>query len=307
MILRRLIYLLSLVACVLFFLGYRLWFAWYALVALLCLPLFSLLVSLPAMFTARLKMHLPHSVPMDTDQLMALRCTSAICPPPWKCKLEVARALTQEKWIVSENAPLPTEHCGALLCTIRKPKVYDYLGLFRRKLKCDPVHTVFVRPNPIPMHIPDLDRFAARAWRPKWGGGFSENHELRLYRPGDNVRQIHWKLSAKTGSPILRQPMEPIRERVLVRLDLCGSREELDRKLGRLAWLGSQLLNRDCPFVLQTLTGLGLSSRNITDPESFEQAMDALLGCAPVSTAPAPTAPASAGHQFYIGGGADEE
>lgn len=306
MILRRLIYLLALAGCILFFLAYQLWFSWFALVALLCLPLFSLLISLMAMTTARLKMRLPRNLPVGTEQTLDVHCNSLLFPPPWRCKLVVERPLTQEEWVMQEHDPLPTEHCGGLLCSIQKPRIYDYLGLFCKKMKHDPQRAILVRPKPIPMRIPDLDKFSVSSWRPKWGGGFAENHELRLYRPGDNIQQIHWKLSAKTGSLILRQPMEPIRNQVLVRLDLCGSHAELDRKLGRLLWLGNQLLGKDRHFQLHALTGQGLQRWSITDAESLEKVMDTLLLCSPAHAGADGILSEPADWQYYIGGGADE-
>ena len=69
------------------------------------------------------------------------------------------------------------------------------------------------RPPEVPAHPrhPDLDRYIARAWKPKSGGVCRRNHELRLYRPGDSLNQVHWKLTAKTGKWMIRQPMEPQR------------------------------------------------------------------------------------------------
>jgi len=43
--------------------------------------------------------------------------------------------------------------------------------------------------------------------KPKHGGGYAEEHELREYRPGDMVNSIHWKLSSKTDKVIVREPL----------------------------------------------------------------------------------------------------
>ena len=303
---RRIIYFLSLICCLVFFLAYRLWFSWFALMTVLCLPLFSLLMSLLAIFTAKLRTHLPHRLPLGTGQDFALLCDSLLPPPPWRCKRVVQRPLTGEKWIISKGDSLPTDHCGGLICTVEKPRIYDYLGLFRFYLKPAQPHTLLVYPLPIPTELPGLDKFRVRTYRPKWGGGFAENHELRQYVPGDSIRQIHWKLSAKTGSLILRQPMEPAHRRLLLQLDLCGTAAELDRKLGRLLWIGQTLLDRELPFTLQALTGQGMRTFQVATEEAFTRMMDELL-CASKADSDAlrGLAPA-ADWQFYIGGGPDE-
>lgn len=306
MIHRRLIYLFCLGCCTLFFLAYQLWFSWFALMALLLLPIFSLLMSLLTMRTAHLKLFLPRSIPMGTPQALALRHGSLLCPPPWRCKLEVRRPITGQTWDMAEDEPLPTDHCGALVCSIIKPRIYDYLGLFSMKMNHDPKKTMLVLPTPIPMDLPGVDSDTVHVWKPKWGGGFAENHELRLYQPGDSIRQIHWKLSAKTGSLILRQPMEPVRQEVTVAMELCGTPEELDRKFGRLMWLGHRLTDRERPFTLQVYTGNGQESWLIADRSEFDKVLHTLLRTSPAENISANAPAVSSAHYYYIGGGADE-
>ena len=194
MLLRRIIYLAALVACVIFYAAYQQWFSFFLLVAMLGLPLFSLLLSLFPMLTARAVLNTPKSTTIGTMQYLDEDCVGLLPPPPWQCKVVVERPLTQERWVKEDGDALPTEHCGALNCTIEKAWVCDYLGLFRLPLQKSSPRRILVRPRPIPMELYTLQKFTVRAWRPKWGGGFAENHELRKYHPGDSVRQIHWKL-----------------------------------------------------------------------------------------------------------------
>ena len=302
----RIVYVLSLFSCLVFFLAYRLWFAWFALITVLCLPLFSLLMSLLAIFTARLRTDLPHRLSIGTEKSFSISCDSLLPAPPWRCKRVVERPLTGEKWVLRQNDPLPTDHCGGLICSVEKPRIYDYLGLFCFRLKPPHAHTLVVYPKPVPTKLPALYKFRVRSYKPKWGGGFAENHELRPYVPGDSIRQIHWKLSAKTGSLILRQPMEPDRRRLLLQLDLQGSAEELDRKFGRLLWAGQTLLDRDLPFELQALTGQGTRTFRVATPDDLTRMMDELLSASPARSDATRAAAPAADWLLYIGGGADE-
>lgn len=306
MLLRRIIYLAALVACVIFYAAYQQWFSFFLLVAMLGLPLFSLLLSLFPMLTARAVLNTPKSTTIGTMQYLDEDCVGLLPPPPWQCKVVVERPLTQESWVKEDGDALPTEHCGALNCTIEKAWVCDYLGLFRLPLQKSSPRRILVRPRPIPMELYTLQKFTVRAWRPKWGGGFAENHELRKYHPGDSVRQIHWKLSAKTGSYILRQPMEPIQDRLQVRMDLRGTPAELDRKLGRLLWLGDKLLDKDLQFDLHVLTGQGIQKWHIADPDTFRKVIDALLVCTPAPSSSSENRTTYSQWQYYIGGEADE-
>ena len=164
-----------------------------------------------------------------------------------------------------------------------------------------------VEPKPVPIpHSEEADADAAFAWKPK-NGGFSENHELRLYAPGDNLRQIHWKLSAKTGKLIIREPMEPDPGRVLVSLVLKGEGDELERLLGRTLWLGRRLIEQQIPFELLSRTGDGIRRARVNNLQALDVAMEELLSSTTVKDE-LPALPAEAfTHQYILGGEPDEE
>ncbi|MEX0776813.1 MAG: DUF58 domain-containing protein [Phycisphaeraceae bacterium] len=53
-------------------------------------------------------------------------------------------------------------------------------------------------------------------------GGSEEFFGLRQYRPGDNLRSIDWRHSAKTGQLICREMTQPSPPRIMLLLDLTG-------------------------------------------------------------------------------------
>ena len=152
---------------------------------------------------------------------------------------------------------------------------------------------------------PSLERYIAGAWRPKHGGGFAENHDLRLYRPGDDLRQIHWKLAAKTGKLIFREPIEPTRGKVLLTMELSGDPNTVDTKMGKLLWMSRYLLENDLHHDVRCLTGRGTESYTVTDEESLMQVLRSLLGAPKTQNGSLPLA-TDAAWQYRIGGGDDE-
>ena len=304
---RRTIYFLTLVGCVIFYGAYQQWVSWFALLAVLLLPLFSLVVSLPAMLLARLQIDNPRAIYLGQRQELVLLYGSRFLPtPPWRCRIQIQHPMTDRQWRVKDVEDLPADHCGELIFKIRKARVYDYLGLISIPMRRGGESRTLVRPCPVhPGPVPDPDQHRSTVWRPKRGGGFAENHELRLYRPGDSIQQIHWKLSAKTGQLILREPMEPIRGRVLLRLDLSGNPAELDEKLGKLCWIGDMLLGKNLIFTLQCLTGSGVESWQVTDHAQLQQAVDDLLRRPKAQFGTLRDHPEQAAWQYYIGGDAD--
>lgn len=275
---RRVVYLAALVGCIVLFWAYREWLSWLLMVIVVFLPWLSLLVSLPAMLSIRVAVSCPEVLLMGGQTAAVFKGSCVLPQPPVKGKLLVKRLLTGESWLLPRGSLLPTDHCGALQITPRRVWVYDYLGLLRLPVRRIKDTTVLVRPVQVSEEEPpDVSRYLVNAWKPKPGGGFAENHELRLYRPGDDLRQLHWKLSAKTGKLVLREPMEALRGLALLTLELSGTPEELDSKLGRLQWLSGYLLSRDVPHQIHCLTGHGMESFQVKSEADVQAAVDTLL------------------------------
>lgn len=303
----RILWLLIWLGSLVFLIFYRQWLAWLLLGGVLLVPLFSLLVSLPAMLTARLETWLPERLETGTAAELGFECKSRFIMPPWRCRVLVKHAITGRTLRLHPGDPLPTEHCGALLCTLSRARVCDYLGLFSLPIHGQREHRVIVEPKPVPIeNAQEADADSAFAWKPK-NGGFSENHELRLYAPGDSLRQIHWKLSAKTGKLIIREPMIPDPGRVLVRLELKGSAHDTDRLLGKTLWLGRRLLEQNIPFEVLCLTGEGVESFRVDTAQRLEQTMDALLQRPVAGKGSVLDRVEAASKQYDIGGGSDED
>ena len=305
---RRLIYLATLVGCLAFYIFYRHWLAWFVLLLVLLLPVFSLAVSLPAMLTTQVGIQLPEAVALGDSAKAELVMKCALPRPPFRGSLLVQRPMTGEQWKFKDTARLPTDHCGGLSVQAISGWVYDYLGLFRIRIRRKETGSVVVRPKAVaPEPPPDLSRYLAQGWRPKIGGGFAENHELRLYRPGDNLGQIHWKLTAKTGKLILRESMQPERGRAMLTLDLNGSQPELDKKLGKLLWLSRMLLEAEVAHEIYALTGSGVMCCRVTDEASLIRALDSLLWEPCSKSGSIQDRRLAASWTYHIGGGTDEE
>ncbi len=277
----RILYILALVGSAVFYIAYEEWISWIILFAMLILPWFSLVLSLRAILRLRIKLEVPEHIAQGAA---AKVITEANCPtgiPPYKCKIKITKPITGEKWLVCPEKCLPSEHCGGLTVSTARTVVYDYLGLFRFKVRKTPARIVRVIPKNETLPIPEeFNRILARSLRAKHGGGFSENHEIRPYRPGDTLNLIHWKLSAKTDELMLREPMEPDQGLALLTLDINGTPEELDRKFSRLTCYGSFLLAHEVAFEVLALTANGIETWIIREETEWKTCINSLL-CAP--------------------------
>lgn len=266
----RLLYLAALAGVLVFYTYYTGWFSWYLLVLALVLPWFSLLCSIRPMLRLRLQAELPPACGIGTAASLRLSGRdNKLLAPPFRFQVVIfdrmANSVCRQKILLSgassAQVELPTNHAGSYLCSLEKGRVYDYLGLFCFPLRLPALGELLVRPEEqLPRELPSLSELMAKAYRAAPAGGFAEVHDLRDYQPGDSMRDIHWKLSAKTDKLIVREPLEPMRGQAILSFDLAGSRETVDRTLGLLQGMSAWLLSQELSHTVCWL-----------NPQTFEQ------------------------------------
>ncbi len=307
MIRRWCIYLSVLLGCLVLYAVNQGWFAWMILQSALWLPMLSLLLSLPSILSVRVKVDTGGVTDVGSIVPLVIRVRCPLPVPYYRCKVRVTRKTTNQSVLLKHQDHLPTGHCGNLDCTPDKCWVFDYLCLFRFPIHHTEGSTLTVRPLPVALPLmQELDALQARSWQPKPGGGFAENHELRLFRPGDSMNQVHWKLSAKIGKLTVREAMEPAKGRILLTMELHGNEEELDEKLGRLHWLSDNLIQKGMHHELYARTGNGLIREKITSEETLLETMDKLLDSPVAPSTSSVTVPQWVSWHYHIGGGTDE-
>ena len=123
-------------------------------------------------------------------------------------------------------------YCGRIYFFIDTFRVYDYLKIFSKKLKFSDSIFVNILPNiqEIPMFIsPETRLYMADSdeYDPhQKGDDVTEIFALREYRPGDSMKSIHWKLSARLEQWMVKEFSKPEGVQVLLLLDLYHDRAE---------------------------------------------------------------------------------
>lgn len=300
----RLGYAAALAGALLFYLCYRRYLSWYLLVLALALPLFSLALSLPAMLSLRVWLSPSREqVPRGEEAQLLLEAAVPLKLPVarLRLKLAVVNQLTGAKLSgrhafpvrevgASLSRTLPTDHCGQLVCQASGLWVCDLLGLFSLPLAAPVSRPVLIMPRVLPREeilslLPQGLFSQPPSYRPKPGGGPSEDYEVRPYRPGDPMRAVHWKLTSKLDELVVREPLEPLREEILVLFDRSGTPEELDLSFDRLYSVCLALLERGLEHQVfwRDASPAGLCSARILDRNGLESCLTGLLSAPPPS------------------------
>ena len=302
----RLIYLAVLAGCGIFCIAYGQWFSRVLLTVTMVFPWLSLLLSLRAIRNFHAAPAGPESLLTDSYVHLWLVGSSSLPMPPFRGTLKLRSGFTGETLRYNDDKGIPTAHCGSYTVTVMRGRVYDYLGLFSFPIQHSEEKTLRILPKPLP--VSDFPPLSQQSFphQHTYSDADVENHQLRLYHPGDSLNRIHWKLSAKTGQLLIREPIPAQSHTALLTLTLQGTRDALDRKLGRLVWLGNYLLRQDFPFVLKALTGCGLLEFSIQMPYDLQRALDALLVCPLTQEECLPLEQRQAFWHYHIGGKPDD-
>lgn len=111
---------------------------------------------------------------------------------------------------------IPTEHTAVIRTEIRSAYMPDFLGLFRlplrlrshsARMKTLSQDTVILPHTKAPEGKLRMWDNSSAAMTPTTRP--SEQYEIRTYRPGDALRSVHWKLTAKVDGILVREAVEP--------------------------------------------------------------------------------------------------
>ncbi len=253
MLKNRVLYAVCLLAALVMVMWSWVWIAPLFLLIALLLPLLSWALTGGLVRKIRFDTVVPASVNRGEELNLVFADRSKSVIPDYMVRVEVEEYNGEiSEWVAELDCgekravKLETEHCGAVRCRVTDAYALDYLGLFRFRLFPPNDTVTVVMPAAVqPVPMPVLSQINHSSYRPKYGGGFSEIHDMREYRPGDSMRDIHWKLSAKTDRLIVREAQVPDRGTVLLTIDLQPPCDEFDSVLGQLLWISSWLSNND--------------------------------------------------------------
>lgn len=150
---------------------------------------------------------------------------------------------------------LKLDYCGVYEIVCEELLAYDFFGIFARKLECPKPVNIIVMPNEIEVEA-DIEALGISEDKdaytdPLAGDDVSEIRELRDYREGDRLSQVHWKLSSKSEDLIVKEYAKQMGACVaLVCGGLNGGLPEITEYYELLYGFGKKLLEEEIFFEL---------------------------------------------------------
>lgn len=220
--------------------GGALWLG--AAIAVLLMPGVSLLLALAVRRGVRLSLTLLPTVPKRAAAQAVLKVKNdALLSARALFRARAVNALTHEETVTALCCTVPprgsselrflveSRRCGQITAAVEKAGLLDICGIFSVPLKTE---NVSARTTVLPdMFAPGIDLALVSSlpeesdsYAPgRRGNDLTETLQLRDYVPGDDLRRIHWKMTAKTDRLIVREPGLPLQRSLLVFWDKTAS------------------------------------------------------------------------------------
>ena len=129
-------------------------------------------------------------------------------------------------------------YCGEVTFSYENIYLYDVFGFCRVSFPQDKKHHVVIYPHKIPMELlyNELSKPYENGllqYQYKKGPDMSEIFDLKQYYQGDDIRHVHWKLTAKTRQMLLKEGTHnsSFETVLLVDIGLNDQNEEVDKKV----------------------------------------------------------------------------
>lgn len=135
---------------------------------------------------------------------------------------------------------IKSSYCGNITFSVYDIKLYDFLLLFKKRIKTNVLGNVLVYPQFIPVDISlnniiSSDDMIGNNYGSKSGFYTGDNFEIDEYNYGDSLKNIHWKLTSKFDRLMVTKQLKEVDNNILLLLETSLNSKQPINVLERLA------------------------------------------------------------------------
>lgn len=265
------------------------------LLFLLLLLLVSLAVNLYLRKKVQVRILLPTTAAKGAACMGSIQLENKAWLPASKlyCKVGMINDLTREEnllELISAIGPgrehrrdflMESAYCGRVYVYVQSVQILDYFGLFTLRVPVKASARITILPElfscdvvPSPVSAVSDDSTV-----PRRGDDRTEVFQLREYQSGDDIRQIHWKLSSKLDTLLLKEPSQSVSRSLLVFWDKRGecTPENMDAMAEAAASVCQALCDNGTAFDLCWTEKDELELRQIREVDALLTTIPALV------------------------------
>ncbi len=156
----------------------------------------------------------------------------------------------------SNVAEIPVEVCdmGHFVMECRRLSFQDLFGMVYLELGQDAVCEFFVMPEPEQSELSDVSGYLGDASETEEsrnkGSDFAEVSDIREYIPGDRIRDIHWKLSAKQEELMVKERTAMAGSEMVILVNFSEDKEITTKVIRYVLALGRAFSEGQMPVCL---------------------------------------------------------
>ena len=155
-----------------------------------------------------------------------IRCENIVFSTSDRKRIHVSVAGKDKEQFV---LPMSSRYCGRIDLIVEKCRVYDWFDLTYRSVKTHQEGCYYAYPEEKFQEIEKIHDGASEGeeitYKHVVGNDISEILQIREYRQGDSIKNIHWKLSAKTDKILLKELDCPNDNSILLLFDYAKKEE----------------------------------------------------------------------------------
>jgi len=239
MIKNKLIYLLIVTGLILFYILFVDSIALLILILAVLFPFFQYIALMSASKHTTVSLQTESSTCIRNQESRINITISNSSPFPVSCALitiEIKNCMTGEMQDLTTMFPVSSRnqqsikfsvtyrHCGKIIISLKKIKIYDYVKLFSKINRIDIKKEILVIPSVLSISpqiltqtvsVSDDSEFSKT--RP--GDDSSEIFDIRKYAYGDKINRIHWNLSSKMDETMVKEYSLPVSCQLIIVFD----------------------------------------------------------------------------------------